>query len=162
MVTVDFFLKMDGIPGESKDLKHKGEIDLESFSWAESNPSKPSAGRGGGSGAGKVAMHDFHFVTRVNKASPLLFLACATGKHIKDAVLTARKAGKGPLDYLIIKFKDVIVSSYQVGGSEAGTPMEQVSFNFARIDVEYREQKPDGTLASPIRAGWDVLKSKQT
>jgi len=163
VATIDFFLKMDGILGESKDLKHKGEIELESFSWAETNPSKPSAARGGGSGAGKVAMQDFHFVTRVNKASPLLFLACATGKHIKEAILTARKAGKGQLDYLVFKFKDLIISSYQVGGSEAaGAPMDEVSFNFASIDFEYREQKPDGTLASPVRAGWDLLKSKQT
>jgi type VI secretion system secreted protein Hcp len=162
VATIDFFLKMDGIPGESKDVKHKGEIDLESFSWAEANPSGPSAS-GGGRGAGKVQMQDFHFVTRVNKASPLLFLACATGKHIKEAILTARKAGKGPLDYLVIKFKDVLVSSYQISGSEGdAAPMDQVSFNFGRIDIEYREQKPDGSLASPVRAGWDVLQGKQT
>jgi type VI secretion system secreted protein Hcp len=162
VATIDFFLKMDGILGESKDLKHKGEIDLESFSWGETNASKPSAGRGGGAGAGKVAMQDFHFVTKVNKASPLLFLACATGKHIKEAVLTARKAGKGQQDYLVFKFKDVLISSYQVGGSEgAGVPMDQVSFNFARIDVEYRLEKPDGTLASPVKAGWDIKQNKQ-
>ena len=160
MATTDFFIKLDGIPGESKDVKHKGEIDLESFSWGETNPSKPGAG--GGRGTGKAAMQDLHFVTRVNKASPLLFIACATGKHIKEAVLTARKAGKGPLDYLIIKFRDVLISSYQLSGSEAeaGAPMEQVSFNFGRIDVEYRPQKPDGTLAPPIKAGWDVKTGK--
>jgi type VI secretion system secreted protein Hcp len=163
VATIDLFLKMDGILGESKDLKHKGEIDLQSFSWAETNQAGPSAGRGAGAGAGKVAMQDFHFVTRVNKASPLLFLACATGKHIKEAILTARKAGKGQQDYLVFKFRDVLISSYQVGGSEAGAepPMEQVSFNFARIDFEYRLQKPDGTLSSPVKAGWDVEKNKQ-
>ena len=160
MATIDLFLKLDGILGESKDLKHKGEIDLESFTWGETN--QTAHGAGGGGAAGKVAMQDFHFVTRVNKASPLLFLACASGKHIKEAMLTARKAGKDQQDYLTFKFKDVLISSYQVGGAEAGElPMEQVSFNFARIDFEYRLQKPDGTLAPPVKAGWDVKKNQK-
>jgi type VI secretion system secreted protein Hcp len=159
MATVDLFLKMDGVPGESKDLKHKGEIDLESFSWGETN--QGTAAAGGGAGAGKVSMQDFNFVTRVNKASPVLFLACAAGKHIKEAILTVRKAGKDQQEYLVMKFKDVLVSSYQVGGAEAGLPTEQVSFNFTRIDFEYRAQKPDGTLAPAVKAGWDVKKARQ-
>ena len=97
-----------------EDLPHKGEIDLESFSWGETN--QGTAAAGGGGGAGKVSMQDFHFVTRVNKASPVLFLSCASGKHIKEAILTVRKAGKDQQDYLVFKFKDVLVSSYQIGG----------------------------------------------
>jgi type VI secretion system secreted protein Hcp len=155
--TIDLFLKLDGISGESQDVKHKGEIDLQSFSWGEASEAGPSQG----AGAGKVAMQDFHFVTRVNKASPLLFLACAMGKHIKDAFLTARKAGKEQQEFLLFKFSDLLISSYQIGGAEVGeVPMEQVSFNFSRIDFEYRAQKPDGTLADPISAGWDVKQNK--
>jgi type VI secretion system secreted protein Hcp len=159
VATVDFFLKIDGIPGESQDLKHKGEIDLESFSWGATSESDPSSG---GHGAGKVTMQDFHFVTRVNKTSPVLFLSCAMGKHIKQAILTVRKAGKEQQDYFVVKFSDLIVSSYQNAGSEgADTPIDQVSFNFDRIDVEYRPQKPDGTLAAPVKAGWDLTSNKQ-
>lgn len=160
MATIDLFLKLDGISGESQDHKHKGEIDLQSFSWGETSES----GRSQGAGAGKAAMQDFHFATRVNKASPLLFLACAMGKHIKDALLTGRKAGKEQQEFLLVKFSDLLISSYQIGGAEeAGeVPMEQVSFNFSRIDFEYRAQKPDGTLDSPIKAGWDVEKNKPT
>lgn len=159
MATIDLFLKIDGISGESQDAKHKGEIDLQSFSWGETSESGPSRA----AGAGKVAMQDFHFVTRVNKASPLLFLACAMGKHIKEAVLTARRAGKEQQEFLVFKFSDLLISSYQIGGAEAvgEIPMDQVSFDFSRIDFEYRAQKPDGTLASPIKAGWDVKKKKK-
>jgi type VI secretion system secreted protein Hcp len=160
VATIDFFLKIDGISGESQDAKHKGEIDLQSFSWGETSESGPP----GAAGAGKVAMHDFHFVMRVNKASPLLFLSCATGKHIKEAVLTARRAGKEQQEFVVFKFSDLLISSYQIGGAEAvgEIPMDQVSFNFSRIDFEYRAQKPDGSLASPIKAGWDVKKNKPT
>src|ERR1700753_4105926 len=84
MAAVDYFLKIDGIEGESKDSKHKGEIDLDSWSWG-ANQSGTYHG-GGGGGAGKVAMQDFHFVMKINKASPKLMLACASGEHIKKAV----------------------------------------------------------------------------
>lgn len=159
-MAVDYFLKIDGVPGESTDAKHKNELDLESFSWGETSM---GGGPGGaGKGAGKVAMQDFHFVTRVNKASPVLFLACASGKHFKYAVLTARKAGKGQQDYLVFKFSDLLISSYQVGGAEGGgdTPLDQISFSFGKIEYEYRPQKPDGTLAPAVKAGWDVKGNK--
>ena len=160
MAAADYFLKLDGIPGESHDLKHKDEIDLESFSWGETNSAAP--GHGAGAGAGKVAMQDFHFTARVNKSSPTLMLACATGKHIKEATLTVRKAGKEQQEYLIIKLRDVLITSYIVGGAEAGdsTPMDQVSFNFGTIQYEYKPQKPDGSLGGSVKVGFDVGKNK--
>src|SRR6266542_976170 len=98
MAAVDFFLKLEGVDGESADSKHKGEIDVESWSWGESQSG--THGAGGGGGAGKVSMQDFHFVMKVNKASPKLMLACATGQHIKEATLTCRKAGKDQQEFL--------------------------------------------------------------
>src|SRR5712691_1971915 len=100
MAAVDYFLKIDGIEGESQDSKHKGEIDLESFSWGETQSGTHAAG--GGGGAGKVSMQDFHFVMRVNKASPKLLQACAGGQHIPKAILTCRKAGKDQQEFLKI------------------------------------------------------------
>jgi type VI secretion system secreted protein Hcp len=159
MAESDYFLKIDGVAGESVDSRHKGEIELEAFSWGEMS----SAGHAGpgGAGAGKVTVQDLQFVMRYNKASPALLLACANGKHLKSAVLTARKAGKGQQEYLIYKFSDVIVSSYQTGGSthETTGPMDQVSLGFAKIEVEYRPQKADGSLDAPVKAGWDVVKN---
>jgi type VI secretion system secreted protein Hcp len=93
----------------------------------------------------------------VSKASPKLFLACASGQHFKEAKLVARKAGKGQQEFLTWTFSDLLVSSYQTGGSEAGEllPVDQVSLNFAKIRIEYRAQKADGSLDAPISAGWD-------
>src|SRR5829696_5649875 len=107
MALVDYFLKIDGIPGESGDAKHKDEIQVLSFSFGESQSGTMAFG--GGGGAGEVQMQDFHFMMNVNKASPKLFLACATGEHIGSAILTARKAGKDQQDYLVIKFTDLLV-----------------------------------------------------
>jgi type VI secretion system secreted protein Hcp len=159
VAAVDYFLKIDGIQGESRDAKHKGEIDLESFSWAEVNTG--AHGGGGGGGAGKVEIQDLHVVMKMNKASPLLFLACAAGQHLKQAVLTARKAGKAQLEFLVFKFTDLLVSSYQTGGSADLEPTDHVSFNFGRIEIEYRPQKPDGSLDAAVKAGWDVKANKK-
>jgi type VI secretion system secreted protein Hcp len=159
-VAVDYFIKFDGIKGESTDAKHKDEIDVESWSWGET--SSGSAHEGGGGGAGKVSMQDFHFVMRQNTASPGLMKACATGQHIKTVTLTGRKAGKDQLEYLSFKFHDVLVSSFQTGGSEHAdsVPSDQVSFNFAKIEVEYRPQKPDGSLGPAVQFKYDLKANK--
>ena len=161
MAAADYFLKLDGIDGESADSKHKGDIDLQSFSWGASNAGSFSAGGGGGSG--KVSMQDFHFVMNMNKASPKLMLTCATGEHIKKAVLVCRKAGTEQQEYLKVTFSDVLVSSYQTGASAGGGsgPTDQISLNFAKVEFEYKEQKVDGSLGGAIKAGYDVKANKK-
>jgi len=160
MAMVDYFLKIDGVEGESQDHKHKSEIEIESFSWGAVQTGTSS--HGGGMGAGKVQMQDFHFVMRVNKASPKLMLLCASGTHVKNAILVARKAGKDQQEYLKVTFTDLLVSSYQTGGS-GGTgvvPMDQISLNFSKVEIEYKEQKADGTLSGAIKAGYDLKLNK--
>jgi len=161
MAAVDFFLKIDGIDGESADDKHKGEIDIYSWSWGEQQTG--AHGAGGGGGAGKVDVQDFHFTMHVNKSSPKLALACASGEHIKKAVLTCRKAGKDQQEFLKITLSDLLVSSFQTGGSGGSDiiPVDQISLNFAKYEIEYKEQKADGTLGGSIKAGWDIKANKK-
>jgi type VI secretion system secreted protein Hcp len=160
MAAFDYFLRVDGIQGESADAKHKGEIDVLSWSWGETQPTPP--GPGGGGGAGKVEMSDLTIVTRVSKASPHLLLACASGKHMKSAVLTGRKAGKGQQEFLTFSLTDILVSSYQTGASASvEPPTDSVSLNFAKIQVEYKEQKADGSLGETVKVGWDRKANKQ-
>jgi len=160
MATVDYFLKLDGIDGESSDSKHKGEIEIESFSWGATQTGTMAFG--GGGGAGKVQFTGFNFNTAISKASPMLFLRCATGEHIKEAVLTARKAGDRQEDFLKITLSDVLVSSYQSSGSGSSQlPMEQISLNYSKIEFQYMPQKPDGSLDAAVKAGWDLKANKK-
>jgi type VI secretion system secreted protein Hcp len=156
MALVDYFLKLDGIQGESQDSKHKNEIEIESFSWGANQTG--TASHGGGMGAGRVQMQDFQFVKRIDKASPKLMLACASGDHVKSAILVCRKAGKEQQEYLKITFTDLLVSSYVTTGSGAGDiiPMDQIALNFSKVEFEYKEQKPDGTLGGAIKAFYDM------
>ena len=159
-LATDYFLKLAGIKGESSDAKHKDEIELVSFSWGVS---QSAAQGGGGGGGGKAEFTDFQVVSRVSKSSPLLFLACATGQHIKDATLAVRKAGGDQLEYLTIKLSDVLVSSYQEagGGGDDERPLDVVSFDFAKVEISYSPQRPDGKLDSPVKAGYDLKQSKK-
>ena len=161
MAAVDYFLKIDGIPGESQDAKHKEEIQLESWNFGEHNEGTFSVG--GGGGAGKVRMDDFNFTKLVDKAGPKLFLACAQGAHIPNAILTCRKAGTEQQEYLKVTFKDILVSSYATSGlgeESALLPTEEISLNFAAIKIEYREQKPDGTLGGSTVAEFNLKTMK--
>jgi len=157
--TPDRFLKIDGIPGESMDAKHRGEIQIESFGFRAAQKSSMSQGGTGGGGVGKVQFHDVVVRMKASKAGPKLLLSCLTGKHIKSAVLTERKAGGQQEDYNKITLTDLIVSRYTVFGEDSPefeVPVEEVSLNFAAIEIEYKEQKSDGTLAAGNRAKFDL------
>jgi type VI secretion system secreted protein Hcp len=156
-MAVDIFLKIATIKGESKDAKHKGEIDVLSYSWGVTNAG-PAPG-GGGGGAGKPAFQDVVIVHNVDKASPLLLEACATGQHLKDAIITHRRAGKAQQEYLIVKLEDVIITGVTHGGP-AGPIPESVSLAFAKIDLEYKPQKADGSLDAGIHFKYDLKNNK--
>jgi len=157
----DAFLKLDGIEGESPDAKHGKEIQLLSFSFGAAQPA--TAAVGGGMGAGKVQFQDLHCTHHVDKASPKLLLACATGQHIPKGVMVVRKAGGEQLEYITVTMTDVMVSSVSAGGTASGSevPNEQFSLNFSKIQFDYKEQKPDGSLGGTVAMGYDVKANKK-
>ena len=156
----DTFARIGDIKGESTDSKHKDEIEVVAWSWGVVQGG--SIGHGGGGGAGKASFHDLAFVHLIDKASPLLMKACATGQHIKDATITVRKAGKGQQEYLVITMTDVIVTGVSLGlESEQAATHESVGLQFAKVDLEYKPQKPDGTLEAGAHFKYDLKASKE-
>jgi type VI secretion system secreted protein Hcp len=163
MALFDAFLKLDGIKGESQDAKHKGEIDILSFSWGASQTGVSATG--GGGGAGKVRFQDLTIVKKTDASSPLLMLNCASGAHIKEGDITVRKAGGTQLEYLKIKLTDLLISGYKEHGSNTSNdeiPIESITLNFSKVEYSYQKQKADGTAdGGPILAGWDVKANKK-
>jgi type VI secretion system secreted protein Hcp len=153
----DIFAKIGDIKGESLDDKHKDEIEVLSFSWGVTNAQVMS---GGGAAAGKATFHDLTIVHSLDKASPSLLKACATGTHIKDAIITHRKAGKGQQEYLIVKLNDVIITGVTHGGSTGQPISENVTLAFAKVDLQYQPQKPDGSLDAGIHFKYDIKSNK--
>jgi type VI secretion system secreted protein Hcp len=153
----DMFLMLDGIKGESSDDKHKGEIDIESFSWGLAQTG--SGSRGTGSGTGKVDISDITIQKLVDKSSPTLQLACANGKHITKGKLTVRKAGENPLEYFTIDLEGVFVSSYSIGGANGGVPSESIALNFVKVKTEYWTQSDKGAKGENANFSWDIAKN---
>lgn len=133
----DIFLKIDGIPGGSLDERHKDEIEVLSFSW-------------GAVGDDKDPLQDFQLSTVMSKASPLLMLGSAKGTHVKQATLTARKAGEDQQEFLKITLKDCVVTSYQSSGSTGGAPADQFGLTYATVTFSYTEPSPDGSPGTPV------------
>jgi type VI secretion system secreted protein Hcp len=154
---VDYFLKLNGIKGGSNDAKHKDEIDVDGFGWGVAQTAAAAAGTG--AGAGKAQFEDLSITTRTSVASPALFLACASGQHIKDAVFTARHAGGS--EFLRIALTDVVVTGYEIDGTELEPPMDTITFSFARVEIEFRTMLPTGAPGPVTKAGWDMKSGKK-
>jgi type VI secretion system secreted protein Hcp len=159
-MAADIFAKIGDIKGESLDSKHKDEVEILSWSWGVSQSA--SASPGGGAAAGKATFNDFNFTHYVDKSSPILMRACATGEHIKDATITVRKAGKDQLEYLIIKMSDVIITGVAPSGSgDRPGGAEHVAMKFAKVHLEYKPQKADGTLGPGVDFKFDLKANKE-
>ncbi|HSS75053.1 MAG TPA: type VI secretion system tube protein Hcp [Gaiellaceae bacterium] len=154
----DIFAKIGDIKGESLDDKHKDEIEVLSWSWGVTNAA-PLAG--GGGGEGKASFHDLSFTHKIDKASPVLLKGCATGQHLKEATITRRKAGKGQQEFLIIKMNDVLITAVSDADNDEGGNLETVSLAFAKVDLEYRPQKADGSLDAGIHFKYDIKAHKE-
>jgi type VI secretion system secreted protein Hcp len=157
-MAMDMFMKIGALKGESKDKVHAGEIDVLAWSWGVSNSG--SAQVGGGAGAGKCNVQDLSFTKYIDKSSPDLILACCNGKHFEKATLTVRKAGGQPLEYFQITLQDLIVTAVTTGGSGGEDRLtENVILNFAKVKVNYKEQKADGGVGDKPEMGWDVAEN---
>ena len=157
-MAVDMFLKMSPIKGEARDSKHKEEIDVLAWSWGASNSG--SAHVGGGAGAGKVNVQDLSISKWVDSASTDLMLACCDGKHFDEALLTVRKAGETPVEYIKITMNEVLITSISTGGSGGQDRLtENVSLNFAKVKVEYTPQDVKGAAGKTMTMGWDIAEN---
>jgi type VI secretion system secreted protein Hcp len=158
-MAVDMFLKLEGIKGESVDGKHKDEIDVLAWSWGMSQSGTTHVAQGGG--AGKVNIQDMSITKYVDKASATLMAKISHGEHITKATLVVRKAGKDPLEYIVITMEDVLVTSLSTGGSGGEDRLtENLSLNFARVKTSYVPQKADGSGDPAVDYGYDIAKNE--
>lgn len=155
-MAVDYFLKLDGIQGESQEKNHKNEIQLLSFSWGASNVSSVSGT--GGSGAGKVDLSDFSTMIFFDKSTPKFFKSICKGTHIPTGTLSATKSGADK-PYLKVDFKELFVTSLQISASSE-IPSVSVSFTYNEIKIDYSTQDEKGNLTSTGPVTWNLKESK--
>ena len=157
-MTIDTFIKFDGIEGESTNQAHAGEVEVLTWSWGVTNAATHA---GGGGGAGRAQPSDVVFVHRFDKASPVLAKKCAQGVALPQVVLSARRAGAGQADFLKITLKEVLIDSVMPTGS-SGDILESVTMSFTKIEVSYKAQSATGGLGGEVKFGWNVKTSEIT
>jgi type VI secretion system secreted protein Hcp len=163
----DAFMKLDGIPGESTDDKHKDWIEIASFGHEMKQPASATASNAGGATAQRVNHADFRVTKLLDRASPKLYEACCTGKHLKDVTIEVCRAGGDKVKYMEIKLEQVIVSGVRTASHTAGTsadedfPTEEIAFNYGKIKWTYTQQKrSDGSGGGNVSAGWDLTANR--
>jgi type VI secretion system secreted protein Hcp len=159
-MAVDMFIKIGDVKGEATDDKHKGEIEV--LSWSLGATQTGTAGIGGGGGAGKVQMQDLTITKYIDSSTAPIFKMCCDGTHIDKVLLTVRKAGGTALEYIKVFCEEALVSSVTTGGSGGQDKLtENITLNFARVKIEYTPQNAKGAGGASIIQGWDIAKNKE-
>lgn len=155
-MSVDMFLKLEGIDGESKDAAHTNEIHINSWSWGMVQSGTTHKDQGGG--GGKVSGSDLSLSKDTDQATPAIMKYCCNGSPIPSGTLTVREAGgDSPVEYLKIEMEEIIVTSYQTGGSTDGLDRieEHLTLNFRKYVTTYTRQNEDGSPGTATPQGWD-------
>lgn len=158
-MAVDYFLDLDGVPGESQDTNFKNKIQLLSWSWGASNIS--SVAGTGGSGAGKVDLSDFSTMTFFDKSTPKLFKNIVKGNHITKGTLSAVKSGADGKPYLKVNFTEIFITGLQMSASSE-VPSVSISFTYNEIGIDYSTQDEKGNVASTGEVKYSTKENKQS
>lgn len=162
-MAVDIFLNLsNNIKGESQDETHRDEIDILAWNWGLSQSGTTHVGAGGG--GGKVNVQDISITKYVDLASNDLIKRCTSGDHIDEGTLVVRKSGgSSPLEYYVIKFENLMITSYQTGASKDGLDrvQETLTLNFRKFEITYTLQEASGAAGAETLAGWDIAENKE-
>lgn len=158
-MAVDYFLKLDGIQGESQDANFKNQIQLMSWSWGASQVS--SVAGTGGSGAGKADLSDFACMLYFDKSTPNFFKSIGKGTHIATGTMSAVKSGADGKPYLKVDFTEIFVSSLQISASSE-VPTVSLSFTYNQIKIDYSVQDENGNLKSTGPVTYSTKENKLT
>ncbi len=151
----DAFMRVDGIEGEATERNHAKWSNIASFSWGATNSG--GLAMGGGGGAGKVQFNQVMVTKTIDKATPKLAQVLAEGRHLAKVEFDFTRGGRAEFAYLKVTLMDVTVSTETIAVASAADPgVEHVGFNFAKVEIEYKEQKADGSAGPPVKFGWDV------
>jgi type VI secretion system secreted protein Hcp len=142
---VDYFLKLDGAPGESQHASHSNEIRVLSWSWG--GDSESTVGRTQGSGAGKVTMEPLTIVAELDSSYTKLAGFLTQGKHIASGQLSAVKHGSDNQDYITVKLTEVFVASMNVSAS-GQVPVVNLTLTYRSISTQYKMQNSQGNLTT--------------
>ena len=162
-MALDIFLKLGDIKGDSADEAHRDEIVVMSWDWGLTQTAAPLGGGGasGGAAVGKTEFRRLRVAHAIDCASPLIMLACASGRRLKEATLTVRRPGAPGFGFLVARLSDVTVVAVESAvNGEKGDTNELVALDFVKVDLAYTPQDATGAPEPPLRFNWDIRSNK--
>ena len=157
----EIFMKVDGIPGDSTDDKHKNEIVLANYAYSFFQTGATSTG--GGGGVGRLTVTPFTVTKFIDSSSPRLALACASGQHFRQVDIVVREVSRDQVEFIKFKLEDVTITSFNASFNKeysANTaPIEQVQLTFAVIEMSFIPVKADGSAGTEVKMRWDVRRN---
>jgi type VI secretion system secreted protein Hcp len=158
-----YFLKIEGIPGDSADKLHKEWIELQGWSFGVTSDS--SWTKGGGAGVGKPVAGPMAVTASLSKASPVLYSYIAQGRVIPSATLAvSRTAASGSAaDYYTVKLENVYLTSAKTGGAtgDGGLPAESFTMVYKTANWSYSVLDSKGAVSGkPVSFTYDFVEAK--
>jgi type VI secretion system secreted protein Hcp len=147
---VDWWLRLDGIDGESTDRDHPRQIEVLALDWQATQKSTSAAGAGS---------KDISLALATSSASPAILSKCVQGAAVPTATISGRKSGEGQRDFLTWDFTNLRFKSYDVAFTE-GPPIDVVTFSFTQVTMTYRPQDAKGGLGTPVVVTWNLKTDK--
>lgn len=154
------FCKVDGIPGESTDDKHKDYFEVLSYTHGQKQQAAGSVSGTGAHVAGRVDHDTFTVVKHIDKATPKLSVACSKGEHIKSVVIECFRHLGENVKFMEYKLTDCIVKSHYPSGGSEGLPTETVSFSYAKIEWSYTQYDNKGKKQGEVKTSFDLEHQK--
>ena len=140
-------MKIDGIPGPLTSPQYVDCIIICSFRLGTAQPVSITASSAGGATAEQA---NFPLVTiskQVDVASPKLWEASFTGRHIKEIVID--------MDNFVIKMEQVLIVNFDQAPDDWRL-IEKVSFSPGKITMDYTHRNiENGEFIRTVSAGWN-------
>ena len=145
VLAADYYLKIQGIEGESKDKGHEKWIELTSIAWLTPDGAPSSSATPSGPGRIKVKFPSLPNTT------PLLQRALSTnyvyGEVLLDVLESPTSSSSRTAGYMRFTLERVFISGYTPGSGARS--MEELALNFERIKLG---PAPVSLSAPPARA----------
>jgi type VI secretion system secreted protein Hcp len=170
--------KNSAIKGDVRDSVHgsnaatgqnaKPTIEVDSWAHLIRQPKSASSSSAGGHTSERCEHDEMVFVKDIDSASPKLWQAASQGLVTPEVEITFyRSSGQtgsfnsgtknDRVKYLVIKLKNVLISSVAPGVSEEGIPKETFGLKYSAVDWAYSASKLDGSQGSVTGTGaWNL------
>lgn len=165
-MSVEMFLKVDGITGGSRNYDHKGWSDVTSWGWGMvSNRQSAKVTEND-----KTSFKEITITKRIGVESSAIMSLYANGKPIQNVTLDIiPQVGKKEVKqkYMSLRMEDVLVKSIITGGNSSEDFFnENIIFLFSRIRFEFNLPvltTVENTSEAPAgyKFGWDIGENKE-